>query len=106
MQDYYEILQVSPSAHPDIIQAAYRRLALLYHPDRNPSEDAVRIMAQINEAYAVLSDPEQRARYDRLRRAQRTDAAPEEPTVDSPSASTPARQRPESGAAPDAGARP
>ena len=88
--DYYEILQVSPSAHPDVIQAAYRRLALLYHPDRNPSEDAVRIMAQLNEAYAVLSDPEQRAQYDRKRGTQPADAAPKGPTADSTSASTPA----------------
>ena len=88
MKDYYEILQVSPSAHPDVIQAAYRRLALLYHPDRNPSEDAVRIMAQLNEAYAVLSDPEQRAQYDRQRGTQPADAAPKGPTADSPSAST------------------
>ena len=36
-EDLYEILQVHPSAHPEVIQAAYRRLALLYHPDHNPS---------------------------------------------------------------------
>ena len=66
-QDHYAVLQVHPSAHPDVIQAAYRRLALLYHPDKNPSAEAARMMAQINVAYEVLSDPERRAEYDRER---------------------------------------
>jgi curved DNA-binding protein CbpA len=66
--DNYEVLQVHPSAHPDVIQAAYRRLTLLYHPDRNPSPDANRLMAQLNLAYEVLSDPDKRAAYDRSRR--------------------------------------
>ncbi len=68
-QDHYEVLQVHPSAHPDVIQAAYRRLALLYHPDRNPSAEAARMMAQINVAFEVLSDPQRRADYDRERGA-------------------------------------
>ena len=68
--DYYEILHVHPAAHQDVIQAAYRRLALLYHPDRNPTPEATATMARINEAYAILSDPEKRAAYDRSRGAQ------------------------------------
>ncbi len=68
-QDHYAVLQVHPSAHPDVIQAAYRRLALIYHPDKNPSAEAARMMARINVAYEVLSDPERRAEYDRERRA-------------------------------------
>lgn len=66
-QDHYEVLQVHPSAHPDVIQSAYRRLALLYHPDINPSPEAVEMMARLNEAYEVLSDPQRRAAYDRQR---------------------------------------
>ena len=65
--DLYEILQVHPAAHPEVIQAAYRRLAQIYHPDRNPATDASERMAEINAAYAVLSDPQQRAAYDRQR---------------------------------------
>lgn len=68
--DLYEILHLHPSAHPDVIQAAYRRLALLYHPDKNPSPEATEMMAAVNRAYAVLSDPEKRAEYDRTRSAQ------------------------------------
>jgi len=67
--DLYEILQVHPSAHPDVIQAAFRRLTLLYHPDRNTDPETVRKMTQLNLAYEVLRDPVQRADYDRTRAA-------------------------------------
>lgn len=66
-EDLYEILQVHPSAHQDVIQAAFRRLALLYHPDRNPSPDAAETMKRLNIAYEVLRDPDRRANYDRAR---------------------------------------
>jgi DnaJ-class molecular chaperone len=66
--DYYKILQVDPAADPEVITAAYRRLAVKYHPDTNPSEEALPRMQRINEAYAILSDPAQRATYDRSRR--------------------------------------
>ena len=63
--DFYEILQVHPSAYPEVIDAAYRRLARIYHPDRHPAPDAAARMAEINRAYDVLKDPGQRAAYDR-----------------------------------------
>jgi len=62
---YYDLLQVSRRARPEGVRAAYRRLAQRYHPDKMPGNaNAVRVMAALNEAYAVLSDPQQRARYD------------------------------------------
>ena len=69
MPDYYSILGVLPSADDAVIKAVYKALALKYHPDRN-SEDAnsIKRMAEINEAYAVLSDKEKRQAYDDVRR--------------------------------------
>ena len=67
-QDYYETLQVSPKADPTVIAAAYRRLALLYHPDRNNSPESTEQMARINVAYEILRDTKKRADYDRERR--------------------------------------
>ncbi len=63
-EDYYEILQVHPSAEPEVIEAAYKKLAAKYHPDKNPSPVAQEKMKKINIAHDVLSDPEQRKRYD------------------------------------------
>lgn len=71
MIDHYEILQVSPHAEPEIIEAAYRRLALKYHPDTNKTASATERMKWINQAYTVLSDPVQRAQYDAARNAYR-----------------------------------
>jgi curved DNA-binding protein CbpA len=65
-KNYYRILQIDPSADPDVISAAYKRLSLKYHPDTNQSPDANQRMQEINEAYRVLSDPAQRARYDEI----------------------------------------
>jgi len=62
-EDYYEILQVSPSAEPGVIKAAFNRLAHDYHPDKNPSASAKARMQKINEAYEILSDPSQRRQY-------------------------------------------
>jgi curved DNA-binding protein CbpA len=67
-KDYYRILQVQPSAEHETIHAAYKRLSRKYHPDMNKSPDATRQMQDINEAYAVLSDPQKRAEYDRRKR--------------------------------------
>lgn len=52
-----ELLEVDCGASLDVIEAAYRRLALRYHPDRNLASDALQKMQQINGAYAVLRDP-------------------------------------------------
>jgi len=60
----YKVLQVDPEADPDVIQAAYRRLAQKFHPDVAGPEAAAR-MVLINEAWAILRDPASRAAYDR-----------------------------------------
>src|SRR5579884_1472330 len=67
VRDYYEVLGVPRTADEQQIKSAFRRLALRYHPDRNPGDpSAAERFKEINEAYAVLSDPEKRRRYDRL----------------------------------------
>lgn len=66
MPDYYVILEVERTADAAAIKSSYRKLALAFHPDRNPGNaEAEEKFKEINEAYAVLSDPEKRARYDR-----------------------------------------
>jgi hypothetical protein len=64
----YELLQVSPAATPDVIQAAYRALARRHHPDVNPDPAAGPTMRRLNLAYQVLADPLRRARYDAVLR--------------------------------------
>jgi len=61
----YEILQVDPRAEPEVLEAAFRRLARKYHPDVSPSVDSVERMKDLNAAYQVLRDPGRRADYDR-----------------------------------------
>lgn len=64
--DYYELLGVARDSSVEDIKKAYRRLAMQYHPDRNPDNDQAEDMfKQINEAYEVLSTPEKRSQYDR-----------------------------------------
>ena len=63
-RDYYEVLGVSRDATKDDIKNAYRKLALLYHPDRNKSPEAEDKFKELSEAYAVLSDDEKRRQYD------------------------------------------
>ena len=64
-RDYYEILGVSRNATADELKAAFRKLARQYHPDVNKEAGAEEKFKELNEAYAILSDPEKRAAYDR-----------------------------------------
>lgn len=74
-RDYYQILGVSRGADEAEIKKAFRQLARKYHPDANPNDpSAAEKFKEIGEAYAVLSDPEKRARYDQLGHAAFTQA--------------------------------
>ncbi|MBS3974948.1 MAG: DnaJ domain-containing protein [Actinobacteria bacterium] len=67
---YYKVLQVDPAAEPEVISKAYKALSLKYHPDRVngiDADEANRQMQRINQAYAVLGNPEKRKEYDRSR---------------------------------------
>ena len=57
-RDYYEVLGVDRSAEPDALKKAFRSKALKLHPDRNDAADADERFKEVNEAYAVLSDPD------------------------------------------------
>jgi molecular chaperone DnaJ len=64
-RDYYEVLGVAKDSGPDEIKKAYRKLALQYHPDKNPGDkSAEEKFKELGEAYEVLNDPQQRAAYD------------------------------------------
>lgn len=79
-RDYYVVLGVKRDASPDALKKAYRALAMQYHPDRQPDdEEAARRFREITEAWQVLSDPEQRARYDSLGPLFRADGKPPTP---------------------------
>ncbi len=83
-RDYYEILGVPRSATPDELKTAFRNLARTYHPDVSKAPDAEERFKEINEAYAILSDPEKRAAYDRYGHAgvSGMGGAPDYTTVD------------------------
>src|SRR5688572_28769302 len=66
-RDYYEVLEVQKNASEADLKKAYRRLAMKYHPDRNPdSKDAEEKFKEAKEAYEVLTDPQKRAAYDQF----------------------------------------
>jgi molecular chaperone DnaJ len=83
-KDYYESLGVSRTASPDEIKSAFRRLARQYHPDVSEAPDAEERFKEINEAYAILSDPDKRSAYDRFGHAgvQGAGGVPPDFTVD------------------------
>lgn len=63
-KDYYKVLGVARDVSQDDLKKAFRKLAMQYHPDRNSAKEAEEKFKEINEAYAVLSDPEKRKQYD------------------------------------------
>lgn len=65
-KNYYSVLGVAPNAEPAVIKAAYKALSSIYHPDKNPNniEETNRKMAEINEAWEVLSNTQKKAAYD------------------------------------------
>jgi curved DNA-binding protein CbpA len=64
--DFYEVLQISPNAEPETVQRVFRLFAQRFHPDNRETGDSARFRA-VQEAYNVLSDPEQRAQFDIVR---------------------------------------
>jgi len=66
-RDYYSVLGVEKGADAGAIKKAYRKLAVKYHPDKNPGDKAAEEkFKEITEAYAVLSDPDKRRQYDQF----------------------------------------
>ncbi len=72
---FYDILEVSPDASPEVLRAAYRSLSRKYHPDSNPDSDEAKHFQQVQEAWEVLRDPQKRRHYDEhLRKSARSAA--------------------------------
>jgi curved DNA-binding protein CbpA len=67
-RDPYSVLQIVPTADMEVVHAAYRALALKYHPDRDISRRAAEKMAELNRAYGLVCEPAARTAYDRSRR--------------------------------------
>ena len=65
-KDYYEVLGISKDADEKEIKSAFRKLAKKYHPDVSKEPDAAEKFKEAQEAYAVLSDPDKRAQYDKF----------------------------------------
>jgi curved DNA-binding protein CbpA len=89
-RDAYEVLNVHPRAHQLVVQAAYRVLAALYHPDRDASDASTHRMAELNVAYDKVRTVDRREVYDREReRRQQPSVAVVTPYHAQPAASTP-----------------
>ena len=87
-RDYYEVLGVSKSAEDKEIKKAYRKLAIKYHPDKNPNDSvAEEKFKEAAEAYEVLSDAQKKARYDQFGHAGMGGAAASNPAPLGPSRS-------------------
>jgi curved DNA-binding protein CbpA len=84
-QDPYEILQISPNAEAEVIEAAYKRLARKYHPDTNHSSEAKERMQALNWAYEILGDPDKRREYDVKRRKSSPAVSPQPRQAKQPS---------------------
>jgi curved DNA-binding protein CbpA len=67
--DPYAVLQVLPNAEPEVVTAAFKALALKYHPDHDATRRAAEKMAELNRAYAILRDHRSRSAHDRARRS-------------------------------------
>src|SRR5258705_5186989 len=82
-RDYYEVLGVPKGANDDDIKKAYRKIAFEHHPDRNPgSKESETRFKEATEAYEVLREPDQRARYDQFGHAGVGSAGGAGPPVD------------------------
>jgi len=93
--DYYKVLQVDPGAHADVVRAAYRVLARLYHPDMDGGSSEK--MIALNNAWAVISDESMRAAYDKSRAALAPRSTPMQPSYASAPARSAAPAAPPSG---------
>jgi curved DNA-binding protein CbpA len=100
--DPYKVLQVDPEAEDEVIQAAYRRLAQKYHPDRAPGTEATERMIALNAAWELIGEPARRAAYDREIRLRRVSPAQTraESTAGGATPSPPGQARPGPAAAP------
>lgn len=66
-RDYYEVLGLQKGASEEEIKKAFRKMAMKYHPDKNPGDkEAEEKFKEVNEAYSVLSDPDKKSKYDRF----------------------------------------
>ena len=93
-RDYYEVLGTQKGASQPDLKKAYRKLAMQFHPDRNPGDSAAEDrFKEVSEAYSVLSDDEKRVRYDRFGHAGIGGAAAVTPIVTNGCRSTAAMDR-------------